>query len=220
MADQLTTTSLAGEWTVRQAGETPADAPADAGLDGEIAAAVPGDVYHDLLSADEIPDPFLEDNELDVQWVGETDWTYSRTIEVDEETLARDEHRLVFEGLDTVAEVFVNGDAVGTSDDMFRRYEFDVGAALSLGENEVEVAFESPVDYAAERAGAHPYDVRSIEFPVEQPHRNFIRKAQCHFGWDWGTCLPTVGIWRDADLVSFSAPRITDVAVGQDHGED
>jgi len=217
MADQITSTSLAGEWSVRQAGETPADAPADAGLDGELAAEVPGDVYHDLLRADEIADPFVEDTELDVQWVGETDWTYARTIEVDADRLTHDEHRLVFEGLDTVAEVFVNGESVGTSDNMFRRYEFDVGTALEPGENEIEVAFESPVDYAADRAGQYPYDVRSIEFPVEQPHRNFIRKAQCHFGWDWGTCLPTVGIWRDADLLSFSAPRITDVAVGQEH---
>ncbi|GAB3688900.1 glycoside hydrolase family 2 protein [Salinarchaeum chitinilyticum] len=219
MADQITRQSLAGEWSVRQTGATPQDAPADAGLDGSLAAEVPGDVYHDLLRAEEIADPFVEDNELDVQWVGETDWTYETTIEVDDETLAHDEHRLVFEGLDTVAEVSVNGEVVGTSDNMHRRYEFDVGAALEAGANELEVAFASPVDYAAERAAEYPYDVRSIEFPVEQPHRNFIRKAQCHFGWDWGTCLPTMGIWRNVELVGFSEPRITDVAVGQDHDD-
>ncbi|WP_248517219.1 beta-mannosidase [Salinarchaeum laminariae] len=218
MVAQITRQSLAGEWTVRQTGATPTDAPANAGLDGSLAAEVPGDVYHDLLRADEIPDPFVEDTELDVQWVGETDWTYETTIEVDD-AIAHDEHRLVFEGLDTVAEVSFNGEVVGTSDNMHRRYEFDVGAALEAGENEIAVAFESPVEYAAERANAYPYEVRSIEFPVEQPHRNFIRKAQCHFGWDWGTCLPTMGIWRDAELLSFSEPRITDVAVGQDHDD-
>jgi len=217
MNDQVARTSLAGEWTVRQDGPTPADAPDGAGLDGSIPGEVPGDVYHDLLRAEEIPDPFVEDNELDVQWVGQTDWTYTRTIDVGEAQLAHDEHRLVFEGLDTVAAVSVNGTVVGSSDNMFRRYEFAVGDALEAGENEIAVAFASPVEYAAERAGEYPYEVRSIEFPVEQPHRNFIRKAQCHFGWDWGTCLPTVGIWRDAELVSFSEPRITDVAVGQEH---
>jgi len=220
MAEHVTRQSLAGEWTVRQTGATPTDAPEDAGLADPIPAEVPGDVYHDLLREGEIEDPFVEDNELDVQWVGETDWAFETTIEVDEDALVHDEHRLVFEGLDTVAEVTVNGEVVGSSDNMHRRYEFDVGHALAAGENEVAVAFTSPVEYAAERAAAYPYDVRSIEFPVEQPHRNFIRKAQCHFGWDWGTCLPTMGIWRDVELVSFSEPRITDVAVGQDHRVD
>jgi len=215
--DEIERQSLVGEWSF---GRTPADAP---GIEDPLTGEVPGDVYHDLLRAGEVPDPFVGDAELDVQWVGESDWTYSRTIEVDESTLDHTEHRLVFEGLDTVAEVSVDGQVVGSTDDMHRRYEFDVGDALQAGENEISVAFGSAVDYAARRAAEYPYDVRAIEFPVEQPHRNFVRKAQCHFGWDWGTCLPTVGIWRDVELVAFSEPRITDVAVGQEHddsGED
>lgn len=201
--------SLTGSWTLRERG-----------ADRTVDATVPGDVYHDLLSAGEIPDPFVEDNELDVQWVGQTDWEYSRTIEIPKSFLNHTCHHLVCEGLDTIAEVYVNGTKVGNSENMHRRYTFNVTNALKAGTNKVTVRFHSPVEYSTQMENEYAYELPKADYPVEQPGRTFIRKAECHYGWDWGPCLPTVGIWKDIDLIGFSEPRITDVATGQHHDGD
>ena len=181
---------------------------------------VPGGVYTDLRDGGEIPDPFVEDNELDVQWVGETDWEYRRTVTVDEALLDHDRVLLRFEGLDTVATVRVNDRVVGESRNMHVGHEFDVAAALEPGDNELRVQFRSPVEYGIERAEAYPYEVPAIRYPVDQPARQFVRKAQCHYGWDWGPCLPTMGIYRDVSLVAYSEPRIRYTTTEQDHAGD
>ena len=201
--------SLNGEWRVRRR---------DGGewLTGEV----PGGVYTDLLAAVEIPDPLYGDNELDVQWVGETGWEYRRTVSVDAELLEHDRVLLQCDGLDTVATVSVNGQVVGESVNMHVGHEFDVADALEPGDNEITVRFRSPVEYGQERAAEYPYEVPCIRYPVDQPGRPFVRKAQCHYGWDWGPCLPTMGIYREISLVAYSDPRVRYVTTEQDHGGD
>jgi len=198
--------SLNGDWQFRQVG-------ASRWLDGQV----PGGVYTDLLAADEIPDPLYADNELDVQWVGKADWEYRRTVSVHEDFLEHDRVLLQCDGLDTVATVFVNGEEVGESVNMHVGHEFDVAEALEPGENELRVRFRSPVEYGQERAADYPYEVPCIRYPVDQPGRPFVRKAQCHYGWDWGPCLPTMGIYRDISLVAYSSPRVRYVKTEQDH---
>ena len=207
--DGMQTLSLNGDWRFREA------------EGGQWhTGTVPGGVYTDLLEAGEIPDPFYEDNELDVQWVGETDWEYHRTVEVGPELLEHDRVLLQCDGLDTVATVSVNGEEVGRSVNMHVGHEFDVADALQEGENEVTVRFRSPVEYGIEKAEEYLYEVPCIRYPVDQPGRPFIRKAQCHYGWDWGPCLPTVGIYRDISIVAYSSPRVTYTKTGQDHDGD
>ncbi|EFW90052.1 glycoside hydrolase family 2 sugar binding protein [Haladaptatus paucihalophilus DX253] len=204
----MQTATLSGSWEFRRSGD-----------ERWREATVPGGIYGDLLSAGEIDDPYENDNELDLQWVGESDWEYRRVVTVGESLLDHERVVLQCDGLDTVATVYVNGEIVGGAENMFRRHVFDVADALTAGENEVRIRFRSPVEYAAERAADHPYDVPTLRYPVDQPARNFIRKAQCHFGWDWGPCLPTVGIWRDLRLVAHSSPRIDHVTPVQRHGQ-
>ncbi|MFB6150258.1 MAG: glycoside hydrolase family 2 protein [Haloarculaceae archaeon] len=201
--------SLNGSWQFRAQDD-------EAWLDG----SVPGGVYTDLLDEGVIDDPFYEDNELDVQWVGKTDWEYRRTVEVPADLLEHDRVLLECDGLDTVATVLVNGEAVGESVNMHVGNEFDVADALEPGDNEVRVQFRSPVEYGVEKMEEYPYEVPHTHYPVEQPGRPFIRKAQCHYGWDWGPCLPTMGIYRDISLVAYSSPRITYTKTEQDHSGD
>ncbi|ELY99146.1 beta-mannosidase [Natrialba aegyptia] len=198
--------SLNGSWKFRQSK-----------TDRWFDASVPGGVYTDLFNAGEIPDPYYADNELDLQWVGKSDWVYRRTVTLDDDFLDEDRIRLRCAGLDTVATVRINGEIVGEAANMHRKYEFDVDDVLTPGENQIAIAFDSPIEYSTRRSTNHEYRVPTLRYPIDQPGRNFIRKAQCHYGWDWGPCLPTVGIWRDIELLAYSEPRIEYTKTAQDH---
>jgi len=131
---------LTGAWHVKQAG-----------TDDAFSATVPGCVHTDLLAADRIDDPFFRDNEDHLRWIGEAEWVYSRTFEVTEEMLASERLVLRCEGLDTLATVSVNGQVVGTADNMFRTWEFDIRGALTTGGNSIEVRFASPLPVIEQR---------------------------------------------------------------------
>lgn len=193
--------SLNGEWQFRT------------GSDEWLPASVPGGVHTDLLNAGRISDPFVGDEENRTQWVAEQDWEYRRTLEVGEDLLAHDRVYLVCEGLDTLAEVRLNGQTIGRSDNMFTTCRWDVREALHPGDNELLVLFDSPVKYAHKRNSVRP--MPDVNNPL--PGSPYLRKAPSHFGWDWGPRLPAVGIWRDIYLEGCNTARLTDVAVRQQH---
>ena len=177
--------SLNGAWQFCQAGS-----------DEWLPAVVPGGAHTDLLAAGRIPDPFEADNELSVQWVADADWTYRRTFQVSQELLANECVELVCDGLDTLAEVRLNGTLVGTAENAFRQYRWQVKECLHAGENELVVDFASPTRFCA----AHNQE-RMLNMANDAlPGAPYLRKAPCHFGWDWGPKLPAVGIWRDIRL--------------------
>ena len=156
----------------------------------ETAARVPGSVYHDLLTAGLIPDPFWRDNENEALKIMEHDFVYSREFEVPAELLACDRVRLRCHGLDTLAAIEVNGQPAGTADNMHRTWEFDVKALLREGGNDIRITFFSPVKFIREAYAKKPLEGSSDAmrgFP-------YLRKAHCMFGWDWGPRLPDAGI--------------------------
>lgn len=180
---------------------------------GIVPATVPGSVYHDLLSASRIPDPFYRDNENDALKLMEFDFHYSRSFFVDNDLLDSDALLLRCEGLDTIATVYVNGAEVGFANNMHRTWEFDVKRILHTGENTISVHFASPTRYIRDAYSKSPADGTCdamVGFPL-------IRKAHCMFGWDWGPRLPDAGIWRDISIIGVEAARIQDVQVRQQH---
>ncbi|MEV4134884.1 glycoside hydrolase family 2 protein [Dactylosporangium sp. NPDC049742] len=169
-----------------------------------VPATVPGCVHTDLLRAGLIDDPYIDDNENRLGWIGRTDWTYTTTFQWAPD--GHDRADLVFDGLDTVAEVELNGTVLGRTANMHRRYRFDATAHLHEGGNVLRVTFTAPYAYAeAEEArlGARPG-------PYDEPYQ-FIRKMACNFGWDWGPTLVTSGIWRPVGLHSWSGARLAAV---------
>jgi beta-mannosidase len=200
----MLTLDLGGIWTVSQ-------------VDGPITipATVPGSVFSDLLAAKKLPDPYWRDNELDMQWVGKTDWVFTRTFEVCADLLAHDRVLLRCEGLDTLATVRLNGKRIAKTDNMHRTYEFDVAKHLKRGRNEIAIRFDSAVKYcdAREKKRKMPRcgeEITSASFGQ-------LRKCACNFGWDWGPMLTTAGIWRDIQLVAFDDARLGDVHIRQTH---
>ena len=169
-----------------------------------LPATVPGSVHTDLLAAGLIVDPYLDDNERLLAWIGSCDWRYATSFDWTDD--GHDRTELVFEGLDTVASIELNGQSVGETVNMHRTYRFDVRAKLREGANELVVTFFSAVKYA---------DAASIEQGY-RPHVNHhpynsIRKMACSFGWDWGPDTATAGIWRPVRLVSWSSARFASV---------
>jgi len=182
---------------------------------GSVPASVPGSVYHDLLTAGLIPDPFYRDNEMDALALMDNDFHYSRGFTADEALLGCDAVLLRCEGLDTIATVLVNGSVAGLADNMHRIWEFDIAPLLRPGENTIAVHFASPTKYIKE-AYARSVADGSSDAMVGFPH---IRKAHCMFGWDWGPRLPDAGIWRDISIIGIETARIRDVHVLQHHEE-
>lgn len=125
---------------------------------------------------------------------------------------AKQNVHIVFEGVDTVASISVNGIVVGKTDNMFRRYDVSVSDALRVGENVLEVSLGSPVLYALEQSQAHSaYRVPPDCPPAVQKgecHVNYIRKAQSSFSWDWGPSLPTLGLWKEVRLEAWDTLRL------------
>ena len=202
----MLTQSLSGAWTL--------DIPGTEYL--AVPAQVPGSVYHDLLSAGRIPDPFYRDNENRALPLMENDFVYTRSFTADAALLACERVLLRCEGLDTLAEIRVNGALLGRADNMHRIWEFDAKPALHTGENRIEVCFGSPTKFIRAAYAANPADGSSDAmqgFPL-------LRKAHCMFGWDWGPRLPDAGIWREISLIGVCTARIRDVLVLQEHGEN
>lgn len=201
--------SLNGEWHLAGFDEGCGNLvdPAAQSAAGAITAAatVPGEVHVDLLRAGLIADPFYAADADLAQWVEEKEWWYWRRFELDDD-FARTRTFLEFDGLDTFATVFFNGQEVGRAENMFVAHRFEVTELLQPGENSVAVRFD-PAAKVLQRM-----DHSGLFGCFDTPRVN-ARKMQCSFGWDWTPRLVGAGIWRDARLVSYDTVGISDVHV-------
>jgi beta-mannosidase len=187
---------------------------------GWHAAQVPGVVQTDLLAAHLIPDLFYGDNESRLQWIGLTDWEYRTTFQADNATLQHEHVDLVFEGLDTYAEVFLNGKPVLTATNMFRSWRIDAKRLLKPGSNNLSIIFLSPVTSVIPKVKTLPYILPSVSTANEGNEENiatapYTRKAPYQYGWDWGPRYITIGIWKPVYLELWDAARIENFHIHQ-----
>ncbi len=196
---------LSGEWTLRALGETET-----------IPARVPGSVYTDLLAAGKMEDPFFRDNELKAFDLMEKDYVFERTFALDETALSLPSMDLVAEGLDTLADVSLNGRLILRADNMHRTWRTDVRPYVRAGENTLGIVFHSPNRAARQ---AHERDGLGGSGDAVQGFPG-LRKAHCMFGWDWGPRLPDAGIFRDIYLEITDGARLESVLVRQAHEKD
>lgn len=179
-------------------------------------AKVPGTVHQDLLNHNRIPNPFYGMNEQAVQWVENEDWMYRTSFVVDEQQLSRDAAVLELDGLDTYADVFLNGALILRSDNMFVGHKVQVKPVLRKGVNRLLVRFRSPVKEVLPQLQTNGFD-----YPASNDHSPwrtsvYTRKTPYSYGWDWGIRLATCGIWRPVRLVFSDVARIEDYYVCQD----
>jgi beta-mannosidase len=179
-----------------------------------LPANIPGSVHTDLMASGRIPDPFAADNEKRVLWIAESDWVYRTSFACTDELLSEEKVFLVCDGLDTLATVVLNGHELGHTDNMFRRYQWEIKPLLNAkGANDLTIIFTSPVKYAAEKQAIRPLP----GVPQAIPGGPHLRKAPCQFGWDWGPQLPPIGVWKDIRLEGYSGARLSEIHLGQDH---
>lgn len=173
-----------------------------------LPAKLPGTVHTDLLANKLIPDPFAGSNEKQLQWIENEDWEYQTAFSVSKEELNNQHVILEFDGLDTYAEIFLNGTSILNADNMFRTWELEVKQHLKIGKNELRVVFLSSTKKGKELAKKLPYTLPGDE-------KIFTRKAQYQYGWDWGPRFVTAGIWKNVQLHFWNNATITKVNCSQ-----
>jgi beta-mannosidase len=195
--------TLAGKWQIKDD-------------EGQYAFAgnVPGTVQGDLVQQKLVPHPYVGVNEKYMRDLENRSWTYVKEFELDD-LPAEENVELVFEGIDTLADVHLNETYLGSTDDMFLEYRFDVKDVLKKGKNNLEVQIKSPV-----REAENLERVYGKLGATGESIRSYIRKAQYSYGWDWGVRLPTSGIWRPAYIERYSRARLTGCTAYLDEKDD
>lgn len=170
---------------------------AQTGIEEWYPAKVPGTIHTDLFRNNLIPDPFYGCNEASLQWIGQTNWSYRTKFNLNHETLNQQHIQLVFEGLDTYADVYLNNTLLFAADNMFRKWIIDCKSILTEADNILEIRFNSAENQFLE-------DSAALGYPLPGGRWNFARKAPYHFGWDWGPTFITCGISKPIYLQTWS----------------
>jgi len=194
-ASYYETNGIGEDWRFRRSGD-----------EEWLEATVPGCVHSDLLANGLIEDPFFGDNEERLQWIELEDWEYRTFFELSPGALGHDRIDLVFEGLDTYADVFLNDSLVLRADNMFRGWRIDCTGLTRGGRNELRVLFHSPVRTVRD-------EWRALGAELPGGPRVLTRKAAYQYGWDWAPRFVTCGLWRPVRLEAWSGARIVDIRV-------
>ena len=173
-------------------------------------AIVPGCVHTDLIRNNIILDPFLSTNETACQWIGETNWIYeSAAFEITEDIFQSEVIRMRFNGLDTYANVSLNGQIILRAENAHRSWEIDIKKHLNKQNNVLRIEFASAVKEGERRLKELPYPLPGDGL------RAVTRKPQFHYGWDWGPKLITCGITKEIELIAYDLARFTDLHIEQ-----
>lgn len=182
-----------------------------------LKASVPGCVHTDLLNNGKIEDPFYRDNERKLQWIDKVDWKYKCDFILNDEIFEKENIRLVFKGLDTHADIYLNEEFLFSADNMFREWKIDCKRIINKGRNQFKIIFHSPIIKGLkklEELGFQPPAVNDLSEIGEIGNKKvsiFIRKAPYHFGWDWGPRLVSSGIWKPVLIEAWDDFLIEDV---------
>jgi beta-mannosidase len=191
-------------WTFRKKGD-----------DQWLPAIVPGCVHTDLLENKIIPDPFTGLNEKEVQWIEKEDWEYRCKFDVSSYLLDHDQLEIWFYGVDTYAEISLNGKIILQTNNMFHPWCADVKKLLHEGENALFVRFASPYAKGLEKYNKLPYQLPAINDKGEFRVSPYSRKAAYQYGWDWAPRLLTSGLWKNVELLAWNKLKIRDFFILQ-----
>ena len=171
-------------------------------------ADVPGNVFTDLLSHKIIEDPFIKNNEEKVQWVSSKNWEYKTTFTLSEAILKKEHIELNFEGLDTYAKIYINGNYQLDTDNAFRKYSISLKEIPIKKSNELRIVFQNTKSFENQAK-------QNSKYKLPEGNRIYTRKAQFQYGWDWGPKLNTSGIWKDVSINAWDALKFENIYIKQ-----
>ncbi|XP_063918754.1 beta-mannosidase-like [Zophobas morio] len=196
--DAQTRQSLNGDWLLKD----------ESGEYLDLNAKVPGGIYTDLMNNGVLDNIYAGFNDVEYKWVARSNWSYYTTFEVREALTDYYTINLVLEGVDTFSTILINDVEVGTTQNMFVKYIFNITEQIKVGDNTIEVKFLSPISAVDDLAAKHE---QNYVVPPEcvpdsykgECHVNYLRKIPASFSWDWGPAFPSVGIWKDIYLQGY-----------------
>ncbi|MEJ2296843.1 MAG: hypothetical protein P8Y23_19015, partial [Candidatus Lokiarchaeota archaeon] len=196
------TCTLNGDWNLKE-------------KNGDIKSVVdvPGSVFEALIINKLIDDPFYGNNEQVAKEIYDYDWVFERKFDLDDNLITYKNLVLKFKGIDTFAEVLLNGTLLGTTDNMFRMYKFDIRSVVRKKDNILKVIIKSPVQKTKDFVDEYGVKLKTTHGMAGVP---YIRKAQYSFGWDWGPVLPDIGIWKDVIIEAFDDLKIDSYYIDMD----
>ncbi len=169
---------------------------------------IPNEIHSDLYEKGIIEDPFFGDNEHKRQWVAEKNWVYEKSFDLDSEILARESIEILFKGINTYADVFLNDMKILQTDNQFREWRVDVKSILRQKDNHIKIVVLSPFPIENQK-------VKQYGFQPPGDPRIMTRKAQYVYGWDWAPRYVTSGIWKDINIHAWDGPELKDVYIKQ-----
>ena len=179
-------------------------------------ADVPATVANTLYENGAMEDPYYGENEWKTYELLKKDYEFTNTVMIPKEFLEKDQILLHCEGLDTVADLYLNGRHLAFVNDMHRTWEWEVKEYLTVGENRIRILFHSNLEYALAQHRKEPY--YSTSDTVDG--FSLVRKAHCSYGWDWGPKLPDMGIWKGIRLEAYDQQKLKDIYVRQYHEKE
>lgn len=183
-------------------------------------ASVPGCNFTDLLNNGLIEDPFYRDNEKKLQWIEQESWQYRTSFILSREELRFLQMELVFEGLDTYAEIYLNGEKILQVNNMFTTWKKEVKKLVKLGKNDLEILFHSPIEFVREKAKKVGFLYPAGNDQSTENLSVYTRKAPYHFGWDWGPRFVSSGIWRPVYLQFHNQIKVEELFFDYDLTND
>ena len=187
-----------------------------------LTSDVPGSLFYALEQRGDFGDEgliFRENNKEAVK-IADRDFTWSRDFQVEEDFLNSPHLFLEADGLDTIAEISINGREIGYSDNMHRTWKFNIADVLKPGGNTIKILFKNTLNYIRKERERRFLYAADGDGVTSVQGFNMIRKSHCSYGWDWGPKVPDVGVWRDISIVAYDSAKLKSVHVTQKHEND
>jgi beta-mannosidase len=169
-----------------------------------INAGTHGSVQEILIDKGELPDPFFGKNEEKFGWIEDHTWEFSSVLNAEDDLLNNDHIELLFPGIDTYAEIFLNDSLIGFAQNAFRPYRFEIKSLLRRGENKLKVIFYPPVIYHKERYQKESYHLPAPNDLHPIAVAPYTRKPQYQFGWDWALRMNTLGFLKPVTFKGYN----------------
>ncbi|MCK5200514.1 MAG: glycoside hydrolase family 2 protein [Spirochaetales bacterium] len=185
----------------------------------DLQGDVPGSLFYALEQRGDFGEEglfFRENNRVCID-IADRDFSWSREFTIEDELLKSDFIFLEADGLDTLTEIYINGNKIAETDNMHRTWRFNIAKALQPGKNTIEIKFKNSLEFIRkERERRHIFSADNGGITSVEGF-NMIRKSHCSYGWDWGPKVPDLGIWRDIRIASYDSARLSSVHISQEH---